>query len=110
MREETGAEPGRESSVGRQRMLRDERVLDDSAADEVFLDDPLEHRRVALPVPGAFGIDDRDRAAFADAQAIGLAAKDPALLRQAELLEARLQIVPGGESALLVAALRLRLI
>ena len=68
-------------------MLRDQRIVDDAAADEMFLDDPLEHRRIALPVPRAFGIDDGDRPAFADAQAVRLGAQDAALLGQAELLQ-----------------------
>src|SRR4051812_22964063 len=76
----------------------------------MFLDDPLEDRRVALPVPGTLGIDDGDRPAFADAQAVRLRAKHAALLRQAECLQARLQIVPRREAAILVAAFRLRLI
>ena len=63
-------------------------VVDDAAADEVFLDDPLEHRRIALAVPGAFRIDDGDRAAFADAQAVRLGAQDAALLGQARALSA----------------------
>ena len=28
--------------------MRDQRVVDDPAADQMFLDDPLEHRRIAL--------------------------------------------------------------
>src|SRR3954447_8298211 len=91
-------------------MLRDECLFDHPAADEVLLDDPLEHRRIAPRVPRALRIDDRDRSAFADPQAVGLAAKNAALLRQPELLEPSLQVVPGREPPLLVATLRLRLI
>ena len=64
-----------------------QKILDDSAGNQMFLDDPLEHRRIAVPVPGALGIDDRDRAAFADAQAVRLGAQDAALLGQAQLLQ-----------------------
>src|SRR4051812_27500057 len=91
-------------------MLRDQRVFDDPAADQVLLDDPFENRRIAPGVPRAFGIDDRDRTAFADPEAVRFAAQDAALLRQAERLQARLEVVPRGQSAFLVAALRLRLI
>ena len=61
-------------------------------------------------VPGALGIDDGDRTAFADAKAVRLGAQDAALLGQPELLEAPLQKVPRREAAILVAAFRLRLI
>ena len=61
-------------------------------------------------VPRALGIDDRNRAAFADAEAIGLGAQDAALLGQAELLQAALQELPRREAAILVAAFRLGLI
>ena len=67
-------------------------------------------RRIAFAVPGAFGIDDRNRAALADAQAVGLGAQDAALLRQPELLQPPLQKVPGRQPAFLVAALRRGLI
>src|SRR5260370_24688437 len=91
-------------------MTDDERVFHDASADEVFLDNPLENRRIALPVPRPFRIDDGDRPAFADPEAVGLAAKDAALLGEPELFEPPLQVVPRGESALLVAAFRLGLI
>src|SRR6185295_7931359 len=91
---------GREGATGNQR------VADDAAADEMFLDDPLEHRRVALAVPRAFGIDDRDRSAFANPQAVGLGAQDAALVDEAERLQPRLQVLPGREPPLLLAALR----
>src|SRR3954447_1203226 len=91
-------------------MLRDQRVFDDPAADQVLLDDPFENRRIAPGVPRAFGIDDRDRTAFADPEAVRFAAQDAAVFRQAERLQARLEVVPRGQSAFLVAALRLRLI
>src|SRR5688572_25146547 len=75
----------------------------------MLLDDPLERRRIALAIPRAFGIDDSNRTAFADAQAVRLAAQNPALLRQSELLQALLQVVPGCDATLHVAALRLGL-
>src|SRR5436190_14193195 len=91
-------------------MLRDQRVMDGTSTDQVFLDDPLEERRIALSVPRAFWIDDRDRPAFADAEAVRLGAQDPALLGETQFLQPRLQVIPRGETALLLAALGLRLI
>jgi hypothetical protein len=83
---------------------------DDPAADQVLLNDALEHRRITFAVPGAFRIDDRNRTAFANAQAVGLGAQDPAPVRQAELLQPPFQKVPRGQPAFLLAALRRRLI
>ena len=80
------------------------------AADEVVLDDALEGGRVAFAIPGALGIDDGDWTAFADAQAVGLRPQDAALLRKPQLLEPPLKKVPGRKAAILVAALRRRLI
>src|SRR5262245_37834660 len=91
-------------------MLHDERVGDSPPADEVFLDDPLEQRRIASRVPGAFGVDDRDRTALADAEAVGLCAQDASLLREAELLQAAFEKLPRREAALFLAALRVRLV
>ena len=48
-------------------------------ADEVLLDDPFQHFRSAGVIPGALGIDDRDRPAGADLQAVCLRAKDAAV-------------------------------
>lgn len=85
-------------------------IVDDPPVDEVLLDDPLEDRRIALPVPRTVGIDDGDRAAFADAEAVRLGPQNSALLGETERFQPRLEIVPGREAAILVAALRLRLI
>ena len=87
-------------------MRLDQMGGDDAARNQVVLDDALEHRRIAFAVPGAFGIDHGDRAAFADAQAVGLGAQDAALVREAELLQPALQELPGRQPALLLAALR----
>src|SRR5436309_12570642 len=91
-------------------MLNDQTVLDDAAADEMLLDDALEHRRIALTVPSAFWVHHRDRSAFADPQAVRLRAQNPALLRQPELFEPSLQEVPRSQPAIFFAALRRRLI
>ena len=91
-------------------MLDDDRVADRLATDQMFLDDPLEDRRIALAVPGAFRIDNGNRSAFADPQAVGLGAENAAVLGQPQLFEARLQKLPSDQAAMQVAALRLGLI
>src|SRR5678815_5562127 len=91
-------------------MLRNEQIVDDAPADEMLLDDPLERGRITLAIPGAFRIDNGDRPAFTDAKAIGLAAQDAALLGQAKLLQSAFQILPRGDPAFHVAALRLALL
>src|SRR5262249_23056718 len=94
----------------RQRVFDEDVIQYRTAADQVLLDDPLEHRRIAAAIPRALGIDERNRSAFADAQAVGLRAQDPALSRQTEFLQPPLQKLPRLESARLLAALRRRLI
>jgi hypothetical protein len=79
-------------------------VPDDPSTDEMFLDDALQYRRVASGVPGAFGIDDSNRSTFTDAKAVRFGAKNPALLRKAELLQTTLQVFPGSEPTLLLTA------
>src|SRR5207244_1112323 len=66
--------------------------------------------RIAPAVPGAFRIHDGNRPSFANPQAVGFGSENPALVGQAELFEPPLQIVPRRDPALLVAALRRRLI
>src|ERR1043166_9550907 len=85
-------------------------LLDDAAVDQMLLDDALEDGRIARGIPRAFGVDDGDRPAFADPQAVRLRAEDAPLLRQPELLQSPLEKLPRGETAILVAALRVRLI
>src|SRR5262249_4311103 len=82
----------------------------DAAADEMLLDDPLEDRRIAPAIPRPFGIDEGNRAALADSEAVRFRAQDAALFRQAELLQPPLEEVPGSQTAIFVAALRLRLV
>src|SRR6266498_1865163 len=96
--------------MGLEPMLRDQTLLDDAAGDEMFLNDPFQHGRIALTVPCAFGIDDGDRSAFTDAQTVRLRAENAALLRQSELLEPPFQEVPRGKPAIFLAALGLGLI
>src|SRR5262245_57964351 len=93
-----------------QRMRRDQMVLDDPAADEVFVDDAFENGRIALPIPRPFRIDDGNRPAFTDSQAVRLRPQDAAPIGQPELLEPPLEEVPGHQAAFLVATLRRRLV
>src|SRR5689334_2229196 len=91
-------------------MLRDEVVSDDPPADQMLVNDAIEHRRIAPAVPGALWIDDDDRTVVADAEAIHLRPKHAAQLGEPELLQATFEEVPRGEAAILLAALRVRLI
>jgi hypothetical protein len=59
---------------------RNEEFLDDAAADQVFLDDSLEHGRITLAVPHPFWINDGDRSALANAQTVGFRPQDAALI------------------------------
>src|SRR5262245_46554759 len=93
-----------------QGMTLDEMLANDPPSDQMLLDDLLQHRRIAGPVPRAFRIHDRDRSAFADSKAVGLGAQDAALVGESELLEPAFQEIPGGQAPLLLAALRRRLI
>src|SRR5437899_5909474 len=91
-------------------MLRDERIGDNSAANQMLLDDPLENRRIARRVPRAFRIHDGDGAALADPQAVRFRPQNAALLGETELLQPALEKVPRGQAAILLAAFRVRLI
>ena len=62
------------------------------------------------PYQTPFGIDDGDGAAGADSQAIGLGARDAALVGEPEREQPRLQVVPGDDRTLAIATLRLRLV
>ena len=93
------------------RVLGEAVFLDDLAVDEVFLDDALEDFRRAGVVPGALGIDDRDGAACANAEAVGLGAVHFWLeTNEAEFLEPCFQERPRLEAGRLGAALRLGLV
>ena len=83
---------------------------DDPSGDQVFLNDALQHRWVALAVPGTFRVYDCNRPTFADAEAVGFRAKDAALLRELQLFETPLQESPCGKATLLITAFRFGLI
>ena len=85
-------------------MLGDQERPGNAPADEMFLDDALENRRVALSVPGAFGVDDRHGPTFANAQAVGFRSQDAALLGKTKLLQASFQELPSRQAAIFLAA------
>src|SRR5258708_32453586 len=91
-------------------MPRNERRVHNAAADQVFLDDPLEDRRIALRVPRALGIDDGDGAAFADAKTVRFRPQRAALLGEPEFLEPALEKLPCRQAAIFLAAFPVRLI
>ncbi len=62
-------------------------------------------------VPGALGIDDRQRTLFANSQTIGFGPKDAVLARQqAATGETVLERIPNRQTLFLAAALRLALV
>lgn len=91
-----------------QRAVAEQVLGHEFAGDQMALHDLLEHLRVAAAVPRALGVDDGDRTARADAQAVRLGALHAADLGQAEFLEARLQELPRRDAARAVAALGVR--
>jgi hypothetical protein len=86
-------------------MLEDEILLHQTAPNEVFLNDPLQHRRIAVMVPRAFGVHDGDRPTLANAKAIRLRPIDAPVLGETELFEATLQVIPRFQGARLVTTL-----
>jgi len=91
--------------LGGQRGLGDYVVLHRPPGDQVFLDDPLEHGRIAVAVPGSLRVHHGDRSLPADAQAVGLGAVDAAAFGQPQRFEPSLEVLPCGQPALPVAAL-----
>ena len=59
----------RHPAIRRVESLGDPIFVDRLAADQVLLNDPLQYRWVAEPIPDSIGINDRDRAAGADSKA-----------------------------------------
>ena len=90
--------------------MQERRSIYNLSLEEMLLDDPFQHGRIAGSIPGALGIDNRDRATFADAQAVGFGPQHPAGFGEAELFESTFQIVPGSERPITVATFRGRLI
>ena len=96
--------------TGRKGVFDDQHVAYGSTPEQMLLDDSLEHRWVAVTIPGAFGVDDRDRPTFAHPQAVGFSAQDTTASRQAKLVEATLEILPGLQPAAPLTILGGRLI
>ena len=82
-----------------QRVLGKGKFPDDFPADQMFLNDALQHFRRAGVVPDAFGINDRNRPAHADAQAVGLGAINQRLRPgEIQFLEPALQKFPRRQT------------
>ena len=60
----------------------------------MLLDDPLEHRCVALPIPGPLGIDDGDRSTLTHTKTVGLGPEHTTTVGETQLLEPSLEITP----------------
>lgn len=74
----------------------DGEFLDGLAADQMFLDDPLEASLVTMSIPGSLRIHDRDRPLHTDSEAVRLRTEDGSIIvDESELLEASLEELPG---------------
>ena len=102
--------PGTFRLVAPERMFEDEGILHGPPRDQVFVDDPLEDRWIALAIPGAIGVDDGDRSTLAHPQTVGLGSQNASSVRQAQLLEPALEKSPRDQASLLLTTLRCRLI
>src|SRR5579863_108666 len=72
---------------------------DGPASDQVLLNDALDDVRGDRVIPGAFGIDNGDRAVLADPQAIGFGAVNAGTaVHQVQLRQSLLEIVPGSQA------------
>jgi hypothetical protein len=76
----------------------------------MFLNDALEHRWITGSIPGAVGIHNGDWAAFADPEAVRFRAQNAAPVRELQLFQAFLEVVPGFEAPRFLAAFRRALI
>src|ERR1019366_7024708 len=91
--------------------MRKGKLPDNFPADQVLLDDAFQHFRRAGVIPDAFGINDCDWPAHADAQAVGLGAINQRLRAgEIQFPEPPFQKFPGGQSVLLRATFRLGLV
>ena len=95
---------------GIQPVRGDQALSDDAAGNQMFLNDALQHRRIALAVPSPFRVYDCNWTTFADAETVGFRPKNAALFGELQLFEAPLQERPCDEATLLVAAFRFGLI
>src|SRR5438093_6260176 len=90
----------------RQRITREAQVLDDAAADEMFLDNALRILRRHTAVPRAFRIHDADRPIRTDAQALAFRPVErTAGAGEVQLLQPLLQVRPGFLAAFEIRAI-----
>ena len=93
-------------TVGDQDELRDR-----PAADQVLLNDALKHLGRAGVIPDALGIDHGNRTLRADPETVGLGAENKRFrAAEIQLVQSSLQKIPGFQSRLVNAALRLGLV
>ena len=97
-------------SGGRERSFDDDQICHDTALDQVFLDDAFERWWITAPIPRTLRVHDGDRSALTDTQTIRFRAQHASTSGQSQLLEASLQIIPGSQPTIPVAALGVRLI
>ena len=90
------------------RTARERQIFHNAPADEMFLYDALHRLRSDVMIPDAFGIDEGDGSALADAEAIGARTVD--LVQQAEFAQTPLEIVPSLDAFFAGAAFGLGLI
>ena len=76
----------------------------------MLLDNPFKHRRIALSIPGALGVDDRNRSTFANTQTVRLRSENTATSGETELLQPLLEVVPGAQASLFVTAFGIGLV
>ena len=70
----SGRERPRQRPILHERVAGEGELFHDLAADEVLLDDAFEHVRTGRVIPDTLRVDQRDRAAFADAETVYLGA------------------------------------
>ena len=97
-------------SSRRERLGQNQRIPNGSTRNEVLLDNPLKHWRVALAIPRALRIYDSNRPALAYAEAVRLRSEHATTPGKTQFLEPPFQVVPGVKTALFIAALGVRLI
>jgi hypothetical protein len=88
----------------------DEVVVDELTANEMFLNDALEHRWITGSIPGALGIHNGDWSAFADPEAVRFRTQDAASIGELQLFQSFFEIVPCFEASRFLAAFRRALI
>lgn len=95
----------------KRRVLCERKLLHHPPADEVFLNDPFQHRRGARMIPDRIRVNDGDRAVRAHPQAIHLAANHLRLRAvQSQFLQAVFEKGPRFPTHSKIAALRFGLV